>query len=231
MTGLLMSTVDSVLDTNRTPRFRILLRSPPQTAASWCVAMGETRVEVMAHWRWLEWNVLSKLETIEDDEEVGEFVRCKIESLVAEQDFEQSGAVPGAPSISSVALSNEHEQTYAEVAQAAAKFRRLFGFADEQLVTYYACTLLRGKVPRQGWLYLGESFCCFYSYLVGAETRLAFRWIDIAEMERTIVLMLSSALRIRTRSGDDFVFTFFLNLDETADVIQKLIDFAVKQYV
>lgn len=54
--------------------------------------------------------------------------------------------------------------------EASAKFRKLFGMPDEEkLVNYYSCSYWKGKVPRQGWLYLSINHLCFYSYLLGKE--------------------------------------------------------------
>lgn len=54
--------------------------------------------------------------------------------------------------------------------EAIAKFRKLFGMPEEEkLVNYYSCSYWKGKVPRQGWLYLSINHLCFYSYLLGKE--------------------------------------------------------------
>lgn len=54
--------------------------------------------------------------------------------------------------------------------EASAKFRKLFGMPEEEkLVNYYSCSYWKGKVPRQGWLYLSINHLCFYSYLLGKE--------------------------------------------------------------
>lgn len=54
--------------------------------------------------------------------------------------------------------------------EASSKFRKLFGMPEEEkLVNYYSCSFWKGKVPRQGWLYLSINHLCFYSYLLGKE--------------------------------------------------------------
>lgn len=56
--------------------------------------------------------------------------------------------------------------------EAELKMRRLFGMPDEEkLVNYYSCSYWKGRVPRQGWLYLSINHLCFYSFLLGKEGR------------------------------------------------------------
>lgn len=48
--------------------------------------------------------------------------------------------------------------------------RKLFGMPEEEkLVNYYSCSYWKGRVPRQGWLYLSINHLCFYSFLLGKE--------------------------------------------------------------
>jgi len=52
------------------------------------------------------------------------------------------------------------------------KFHKLFGMPEEEkLVNYYSCSYWKGKVPRQGWVYLSINHLCFYSFLMGREGR------------------------------------------------------------
>ena len=54
--------------------------------------------------------------------------------------------------------------------EAIVKFHRLFGMPEEEkLVNYYSCSYWKGKVPRQGWMYLSINHLCFYSFLMGRE--------------------------------------------------------------
>ena len=47
------------------------------------------------------------------------------------------------------------------------------------LFTDYSCSYWKGKVPRQGWLYLSVNHMCFYSFLMGKEAKVILRWTDI----------------------------------------------------
>lgn len=50
------------------------------------------------------------------------------------------------------------------------KFERHFGLpSSEKLVTYYSCCCWKGRVPRQGFLYLSINHVAFYSFLLGKE--------------------------------------------------------------
>lgn len=64
----------------------------------------------------------------------------------------------------------EHMEDCGKFLEAELKMRRLFGMPDEEkLVNYYSCSYWKGRVPRQGWLYLSINHLCFYSFLLGKE--------------------------------------------------------------
>ena len=52
------------------------------------------------------------------------------------------------------------------------KFEARFNFPEaEKLITYYSCCCWKGRVPRQGWLYLSSNHLCFYSFFLGKERK------------------------------------------------------------
>lgn len=64
---------------------------------------------------------------------------------------------------------NEDDDTE-KFKEATVKFHRLFGMPEEEkLVNYYSCSYWKGRVPRQGWMYLSINHLCFYSFLMGRE--------------------------------------------------------------
>lgn len=79
--------------------------------------------------------------------------------------------------------------------EASAKFRKLFGMPEEEkLVNYYSCSYWKGKVPRQGWLYLSINHLCFYSYLLGKEGGIYHVYMLFsAYMSNTFHMMINPA--------------------------------------
>jgi hypothetical protein len=57
----------------------------------------------------------------------------------------------------------------------------------------------KGRVPRQGWLYLSVNHVCFYAYILGRETKLVIRWTDVTELDKTSSLLFPDSIRIATR--------------------------------
>lgn len=82
----------------------------------------------------------------------------------------------------------------------SSKFHRLFHMPqEEKLVNYYSCSYWKGRMPRQGWLYLSMNHLCFYAYILGKETKLIVRWTDVTELDKTSSLLFPDSIRIATR--------------------------------
>lgn len=66
----------------------------------------------------------------------------------------------------------EQEEDPEKFREALVKFESRFNFPEaEKLITYYSCCCWKGKVPRQGWLYLSINHLCFYSFFLGKECK------------------------------------------------------------
>ncbi|KAL6073197.1 hypothetical protein STEG23_025580, partial [Scotinomys teguina] len=113
--------------------------------------------------------------------------------------------------------------------EAIVKFRRLFGMPEEEkLVNYYSCSYWKGKVPRQGWMYLSINHLCFSSFLMGREAKLVIRWVDITQLEKNATLLLPDVIKVSTRSSEHF-FSVFLNISETFKLMEQLANIAMRQ--
>uniref|UniRef100_A0A452R4V1 TBC1 domain family member 9 n=1 Tax=Ursus americanus TaxID=9643 RepID=A0A452R4V1_URSAM len=113
--------------------------------------------------------------------------------------------------------------------EAIVKFHRLFGMPEEEkLVNYYSCSYWKGKVPRQGWMYLSINHLCFYSFLMGREAKLVIRWVDITQLEKNATLLLPDVIKVSTRSGEHF-FSVFLSISETFKLMEQLANIAMRQ--
>lgn len=109
------------------------------------------------------------------------------------------------------------------------KFHRLFGMPEEEkLVNYYSCSYWKGKVPRQGWMYLSINHLCFSSFLMGREAKLVIRWVDITQLEKNATLLLPDMIKVSTRSSEHF-FSVFLNINETFKLMEQLANIAMRQ--
>lgn len=68
----------------------------------------------------------------------------------------------------------EQEEDPEKFREALVKFEARFNFPEaEKLITYYSCCCWKGRVPRQGWLYLSINHLCFYSFFLGKERECA----------------------------------------------------------
>ncbi|XP_051939667.1 TBC1 domain family member 9 [Hippocampus zosterae] len=213
LAGLLVGTLDVVLDSSaRMAPYRILYQTP-DSLSHWIIAHATSRKEITEHWEWLEHNMLQTLSIFENENDITTFVKGKVQGIIAE--YNKNHDV------------KEDDDTD-KFKEASSKFRNLFGMPDEEkLVNYYSCSYWKGKVPRQGWLYLSINHLCFYSYL-GKEVKLVVRWADITQLEKSATLLLPDGIKVSTRSHEH-VFSVFLNINETFKLAEQLANIAMRQ--
>nr|XP_020441061.1 TBC1 domain family member 9B isoform X2 [Monopterus albus] len=215
LSGLLVGTLDVVLDSSaRVAPYRILL----QTADSqvyWNIACGSSRKEITEHWDWLEANLLQTISIFDNDEDVITFVKGKISGIIAEENREKQG--------------EEQEEDCGKFREAELKMRRLFRMPDEEkLVNYYSCSYWKGRVPRQGWLYLSVNHLCFYSFLLGKEVSLVVQWTEVTQLEKNATLVFPGSICVSTRHTEHF-FSMFLNISDTFKLMEQLANIAMRQ--
>uniref|UniRef100_H0XBC4 TBC1 domain family member 9 n=1 Tax=Otolemur garnettii TaxID=30611 RepID=H0XBC4_OTOGA len=123
----------------------------------------------------------------------------------------------------------EQEEEPEKFREALVKFEARFNFPEaEKLVTYYSCCCWKGRVPRQGWLYLSINHLCFYSFFLGKELKLVIPWVDIQKLERTSNVFLTDTIRITTQNKERD-FSMFLNLDEVFKIMEQLADVTLRR--
>uniref|UniRef100_A0A8C8MD38 TBC1 domain family member 9 n=1 Tax=Oncorhynchus tshawytscha TaxID=74940 RepID=A0A8C8MD38_ONCTS len=204
LAGLLVGTLDVVLDSSF-PGAPLSLLPLPRS-------IGCSRKEITEHWEWLEQNLLQTLSIFENENDITTFVKGKVQGIIAE--YNKNHGV------------KEDDDTD-KFKEAICTFRKLFGMPEEEkLVNYYSCSYWKGRVPRQGWLYLSINHICFYSYLLGKEAKLVIRWADITQLEKSA--HSSSLMQSSTRVAEH-VFSVFLNINETFKLMEQLANIAMRQ--
>ncbi|NXX91826.1 TBC8B protein, partial [Centropus bengalensis] len=213
LAGLLVGTLDAVLDsTSKVAPFRILHQTP-DSQVYWSIACGSSREEITEHWDWLEHNVMKTLSVFDSNEDITSFVQGKIRGLIAEE---------GKGSFTK-------EDDPEKFREGLMKFEKCFGLPEqEKLVTYYSCSYWKGRVPCQGWLYLSTNFLSFYSFLLGAEVKLIISWDEISKLEKTSNVILTESIHVCSR-GEDHYFSMFLHISETFLLMEQLANYAVKR--
>ncbi|XP_058523490.1 TBC1 domain family member 8 [Ochotona princeps] len=214
ITGRLVGALDAVLDSNaRVAPFRILLQVPGSQVYS-PIACGATLEEINQHWDWLEQNLLHTLSVFDNKDDIASFVKGKVKALIAEETSSRLA---------------EQEEEPEKFREALVKFEARFNFPEaEKLVTFYSCCCWKGRVPRQGWLYLSINHLCFYSSFLGKELKLVVPWVDIQKLERTSNVFLTDTIRITTQNKERD-FSMFLNLDEVFKIMEQLADVTLRR--
>ncbi|KAK1175874.1 TBC1 domain family member 9-like isoform X1 [Acipenser oxyrinchus oxyrinchus] len=214
LAGLLVGTLDVVLDsTARVAPYRILYQTPDSLIYR-TIACGGSWKEIIEHWEWLEQNLLQTLSIFENENDITTFVKGKVQGIIAE--YNKNHDI------------KEDDDTD-KFKEAIAKFCKLFGMPEEEkLVNYYSCSYWKGKVPRQGWVYLSINHLSFYSFLLGKEAKLVIRWTDITQLEKNATLLLPETIKVSTRSSEH-IFSVFLNINETFKLMEQLANIAMRQ--
>ncbi|XP_017206325.2 TBC1 domain family member 9B isoform X7 [Oryctolagus cuniculus] len=214
LTGLLVGTLDVVLDSSaRVAPYRILHQTQ-DSQVYWTVACGSSRKEITKHWEWLENNLLQTLSIFDNEEDITTFVKGKIHGIIAEENKN---------------LQPQGDEDPGKFKEAELKMRKQFGMPEgEKLVNYYSCSYWKGRVPRQGWLYLTVNHLCFYSFLLGKEVSLVVQWVDVTRLEKNATLLFPESIRVDTRDQELF-FSMFLNITETFKLMEQLANLAMRQ--
>uniref|UniRef100_A0A8C3AGW3 TBC1 domain family member 8B n=1 Tax=Cyclopterus lumpus TaxID=8103 RepID=A0A8C3AGW3_CYCLU len=213
LTGLLVGTLDTVLDsTSKVAPYRILHHTP-DSQVYWSIACGVTKEEIVQHWDWLQQTIMRTLSVFDSSEDITSFVQGKIRGLIAEEGK------------TSLVLEEDPEK----FREALLRFEKWFELPPkEKLVTYYSCSYWKGKVPCQGWLYLSTNFMCFYSYLLGAEVKLIISWDEIWRLEKTSNVILTESIHVLVH-GEDHYFSMLMHLNETFVIMEQLADYSIKR--
>ncbi|XP_003708177.1 TBC1 domain family member 8/9 [Megachile rotundata] len=215
LTSIIVGTLDSVLDT-KPPPFRILHQTP-SSEVYWEIACSLTHEEILQDWEWLHSNLMDTLKSFDTEEEITEFVCCKIQSIIANN-------IPD-----SQFADEDDPESFKTV---SFKFHQLFNVPKEdKLVNYYSCSYWKSRLPRQGWLYLSVNHMCFYAYILARETKLTIRWADITELSKTNSILFPDSIRVVTRDNKEHYFSMFLHKSETYSLMEQLTNIAMKRLI
>ncbi|XP_018409644.1 PREDICTED: TBC1 domain family member 8 isoform X1 [Nanorana parkeri] len=224
-TGRLVGALDAVLDSNaRVAPFRILLQVPGSQVYSniacgesemyWALAIGATMEEITQHWDWLEQNLLHTLSVFDNKDDIANFVKGKVKGLIAEEASSRLA---------------EQEEDPEKFREGLVKFESRFNFPEaEKLVTFYSCCCWKGRVPRQGWLYLSINHICFYSFFLGKELKLVIPWVELQKLERTSNVLMADIIVVHAR-GKEREFSMFLEINEVFQIMEQLADVTVRR--
>ncbi|OTF78496.1 hypothetical protein BLA29_009319, partial [Euroglyphus maynei] len=164
--SILVGTFDSVFDTKPLP-FRIL-HQISNSDTTYIIAASSSFAEILNDWEYIENQLMPTLTNFENDCDVTDFIKCKIESLL-QMIIDQNA--------------NENDvHSSKDVVSSVSKFIKLFSMPEEEKLVncninseYYYCR----SFPRQGWLYISINYLCFYSYIFGNEIKIIIKWVDV----------------------------------------------------
>ncbi|XP_003739779.1 TBC1 domain family member 9 [Galendromus occidentalis] len=212
--SVLLSTVDSILYNKKPAPFRVIHHTP-SSEVSWCVAEAFSVEEIERDWQWLEKNLTPTLEQCDGEDQMTDIVRCKVASMLM-QCVQSQGAI---------------DTTDPEFQTTVASFRERFDMPEEKLVNYYACSLMIRRLPQMGWMYLSLNTMCFFSYILGRETKIVLRWTEISVLDRSRNVLLPESIRVVTRDDKEYIFSIFRSVRDTFKLMDQLNNLAMRQII
>lgn len=213
LSSVLVGTLDSVRDSKPAP-YRILHRTP-SSEVSYVLATSSSREEIFQHWEWIEKNLFQTLASFDTEDEATAFVSCKIQSLVAQREV----------------VLHEGDRDSERFKDHATRFATIFNLPqEEKLVNYYSCSFWKGRIPCQGWLYLGVHHLGFHAFLFGQTTRILLRWTDITNLERSNNFLFPQSVLVTSRESK-YYFSMFTNIVETFSLMEQLANLAMRQLI
>lgn len=214
LSSVLMGTMDSIFSNRKPAGFRIIHHTP-SSELSWAVAEANQRADIERDWQWLEDNLMECLEQCDGEDQITDIVKCKVSSMMAH----------------CVQIQGAADATDPEYQRTIASFRSRFNMAEEKLVNYYSCNLLKNRVPRQGWLYLSVNTMCFYSYMLGKETKIVLRWTEISVLEKSRNFLFPETIHVVTRDDKEYFLSLFTSIKETFQLMEQLANIAMRQII
>ncbi|XP_026461248.1 TBC1 domain family member 9-like [Ctenocephalides felis] len=197
LSSLFVGTLDSVFDTKPAP-YRILHQTP-SSDVYFEIACAVTSLEIERDWQWIFENISETLTSFDKENEVTDYVLCKIHAMVATTQ-------------EPVQIEDEDTKAFRATAE---KFHKLFGIpAEEKLVNYYTCSYWKNTIPDRGRLYLTLSRLVFHSRGIFSLSQISIRWLDVSALIRkndsiTASLIFSNAIEIEitVRDGSRHIFS------------------------
>lgn len=204
--SMLVGTIDSVMNTKPAP-YRILHQTP-SSEVSYEIAIGITQDEIVKDWEWLQANLFSVLNEMENEDEVTNFTICKIQSLFAQNNQDDTGESP-------------------DFKVKTSQFRQIFKMPEEErLVNSYSATYVKNKIPRQGQLYISLNHVCFYSYMLSQEIKRIIRFAELEDISRS-----GNTIYLKTTNNMTYNFTLLFNPNEAHVLIEQLNKMAIQKLI
>ncbi|ORX58362.1 TBC-domain-containing protein [Piromyces finnis] len=200
--GLFWKTLQNVFDTKQPP-FRIVLKSS-QNEFGQVIAVGNTKEEIEKDWKYIIDNFMPAVEKYEDFDDKESFILYKLGFL-----------------LSSV---NEHEMSDSKFRNACNVFKTLFNIPEsEELLNFYSCSY-DNQIFNQGWMYISRNFVCFYSFILGNETKITIPLKDIELISKISSRsgVFNNCISIVTKDQQEYVFSNLFHREQTYQLLDEL---------
>lgn len=88
------------------------------------------------------------------------------------------------------------------------------------------CSYVKNKIPNQGNLYISLNHICFYSYMLGSETKRVIRFAELEDIKRH-----GQIIYLKTVNNMHYNFTLLKDVKEAYGLIEQLNKMAIQQLI
>ncbi|ORY07182.1 TBC-domain-containing protein [Neocallimastix californiae] len=200
--GLFWKTLQNVFDTKQPP-FRIVFKSS-QNQLGQVIAVGNTKEEIDKDWKYIMDNFMPAVEKYDDFYDKESFILYKLGFLLS--------------------TVNEHEILDSKFRNASNVFKTLFNVPDsEELLNFYSCSY-DNQFFNQGWMYISRNFVCFYSFILGNETKITIPLKDVELISKIASRsgVFNNCISIATKDKQEYVFSNLFHREQTYQLLDEL---------
>lgn len=220
-----ISTVRSINPIEKAPlAYRIIIQNE-WDGTTYAIAVSDSEETIRKHWNYLIEELFPHLALLRDSTETTNSRNLQSSYLESQnttfftRELNEEVVKYFFSKISSLAQLEEGEEAKNVEAQIE-QFHKIFDHLNERLLTFYISSLWK-NYPRNGTLYVTESYMCFYSPSLNENIIIPFKNVTHIQKEALALGLFNNALKITTTENKEYFFAM-ISRDTAYVLLERL---------